>query len=150
MMNKFCSYYKEHMNDKTKPYDGALKLLESLKEKGILSIVVTNKSHEFAEVIVKKYFGNLINRTFGSVEGYPKKPDPYWAKKALSEFNIKENEALYVGDSGVDMQTANKAGLISIGVTWGFRTEDELINNGAVHICNSFNEIYKIISDNIY
>lgn len=141
----FCSYYESHMNDKTKPYDGIIEMLESLKIKNVISVVVTNKADDFAGVIVKKYFGNLIKKTYGSIEGYPKKPDPYWVNKAIDDFGLDKSEIIYVGDSGVDMQTAVNSGLYSCGVTWGFREKEELIANGAEIICSGCNELKKII-----
>lgn len=141
----FCSYYELHMNDNTRPYDGIIEMLESLKRKNIISIVVTNKADDFAGIIVKKYFGSLIEKTYGSIEGYPKKPDPYWVNKAIEDFGFDISEIVYVGDSGVDMQTAVNSGLYSCGVTWGFRDKEELIANGAEIICSDCNELKKII-----
>lgn len=143
--NLFCSYYNAHMNDKTKPYNGILEMLRILKNDGITSVVVTNKADEFAKVIVEKYFGNLINHTYGSVEGYPKKPDPYWVNVAVADYKMEISEVLYVGDSGVDMETAKNANLISCGVTWGFRTERELTDSGAHFICSSCDDIIHAI-----
>lgn len=139
--DKFSSYYGCHMNDKTRPYSGVLDFLARIKRDNITTVVVTNKSHEFAEVIVQRYFGKLIDRTYGSIEGFPKKPDPYWVNKAISDFHIEKENIIYVGDSGVDMETAVNAGLLACGVTWGFRTKEELIAHGAEVICSSCEEI---------
>ena len=141
----FCSYYNIHMNDKTKPYDGILEMLETLKNNNIVSVVVTNKSAEFADSIIRKYFDNLVDKVYGSVEGLPRKPDPYWVNKALSDFGADNDEVLYVGDSGVDMETAKNASLTACGVTWGFRDEKELVASGADFICGSCEDILDII-----
>lgn len=146
--NEFNSYYTHHMNDRTKPYDGVLEMLAELKRNGIISVVVTNKAAEFAEDIVKNYFGDLIAATYGSIEVFPKKPDPYWVNKAVADFDIEKNQIIYVGDSGVDMETAKNADLLSCGVTWGFRTAEELMDNGAKFICYSCRDIMDIILNN--
>ena len=137
----FSSYYKVHMNDKTRPYDGVVEFLEKLKANDIITVVVTNKSHEFAEKIVGRYFGKLIDKTYGSMEEYPKKPDPYWVNRCVSDYEVNKKDIIYIGDSGVDMETAKNAGLFACGVTWGFRTKEELISCGADKICNSCKEI---------
>lgn len=141
----FCSYYELHMNDNTVPYEGIVELLETLRNNNIVSAVVTNKADDFAGVIVKKYFGNLIEKTYGSIEGYPKKPDPYWVNKAIADSGFDKSEIIYIGDSSVDMQTAVNGGLYSCGVTWGFRDKEELIANGADVICSDCENLKRII-----
>lgn len=141
----FCSYYELHMNDNTAPYEGITEMLETLRNNNIVSVVVTNKADDFAGVIVKKYFGNLIEKTYGSIEGYPKKPDPYWVNKAIADSGFDNSEIVYIGDSGVDMQTAVNSGLYSCGVTWGFRDKEELIANGADVICSDCEKLKSII-----
>ena len=142
---EFCSYYENHMNDNTRPYEGIIEMLEILRENKILSVVVTNKADDFAGAIVERYFGDLITRTYGSIEGYPKKPDPYWVNKAIEEFGFDRSEIIYIGDSGVDMQVAVNSGLYSCGVTWGFRDREELVANGADAICYDCNSLINII-----
>ncbi|MCM1335604.1 MAG: HAD-IA family hydrolase [Bacteroides sp.] len=141
----FCSYYDIHMNDKTFPYDGIAALLMRLKDSGIKLAVITNKAHSFAEGMLHAAFGDIFDIIFGSVEGKPKKPDPYWALRALETLSIKPEEALYVGDSGVDMNTAKNAGIVSCGVLWGFRDRDELIGNGAKYLCKNSEELAALI-----
>lgn len=143
----FCSYYNEHMNDNTEPYTYVFEMLEILKKNHIKTSVVTNKAHNFAVKIVNEYFGDMIGSVYGSKEGFPKKPDPYWTEKAVAEFGFAKNDILYVGDSGVDMITAVNSGLTSVGVLWGFREEDELLKNGAVHICRNCREILNLVFD---
>ena len=139
----FCSYYQIHMNDFTAPYDGVISMLEQLKQGGKRIAVVTNKADVFAKEIVEKYFGELVDAVYGSVEGFPKKPDPYWVNKAVQDFGADKNEVFYVGDSGVDMQTAVNAGVTPCGVLWGFRQKEELVQNGAAVICGDCSEIIR-------
>lgn len=141
----FCSYYQEHMNDYTAPYRGVAEMLEILKKHDIKIAVVTNKADLFAKEIVKEYFGNLVDNVYGSIEGLPKKPDPYWVERAISDFNISKSEVFYVGDSGVDMLTAVNAGIAACGVLWGFRERDELEQNGADYICNNCSEVLNLV-----
>lgn len=141
----FCSYYKKHMNDCTHPYDGINEMLERLKKCAIKLFIVTNKSDSFAKEIVKRYFGDLIDKVYGSIEGLPKKPDPYMVNKAICHSGIKNEEILYVGDSDVDMQTAENAGLKSCGVLWGFRERNELEAAGADFICSNCSELSRLI-----
>jgi len=141
----FREYYNVHKEDFTKPYDGIIEMLEKIKEKGIKTAVVTNKAHEFADKMIKKYFGNLIDFVYGNVDGVPQKPDPYWVLKAIKNCNVEKEDVLYVGDSGVDMETAINAGVNSCGVLWGFRDYEELKNKGAKLICSDCDELVKLI-----
>ena len=117
---------------KTRPYEGIPELLDALTSRGIRMAVLSNKPHEYTYPMV----GELLSRwSFEVVAGespeFPKKPDPTGARRILSVMNIKPEECLYIGDSGVDMQTATRAGLFPVGVLWGFRTAEELLENGA-------------------
>ncbi len=86
---------------------------------------------------------------YGSRPGTPHKPDPYWVNRAAADMNAEKSDILYVGDSGVDMETAKNAGLTSAGVLWGFRTEDELRENGACFICRTADDVLNIVNGNI-
>ncbi len=141
----FCDYYDLHKKDFTRPYDGITELLSRLKENGIKTAVVTNKGHSFAEELIKDIFGDRIDKVYGSVEGLPRKPDPYFVNKAVDFFGSKPSEVLYVGDSGVDMLTGKNAGLTSCGVLWGFRDREELLGNGADLLAASSEELLGII-----
>lgn len=144
-LRKFREFYDAHKEDYTKPYDGVTEMLMKIKEKGIKTAVVTNKAHEFAEKMVKKYFGELIDFVYGNVEGFPQKPNPYWVLKAIQKCQVENKSVLYVGDSGVDMEVALNAEVDSCGVLWGFRDIDELKANGAKFICFDCNELLNLI-----
>lgn len=145
----FSEYYGAHSEDNTRPYDGITEMLDELKARGIHSAVITNKDHIYAGELIRKYFGDRIDAVYGSIPGTPHKPDPYWVNKALADFGAAGKDVLYAGDSGVDMQTAKNAGLISAGVLWGFRKEDELRENGAVYICSSPKDIIDLVLTNV-
>ncbi len=141
----FCSYYDEHMYDSTVPYSGVIDMLGKLRKNNIRISVVTNKSNEFAQKIIEKYFNGLVDSTYGRIDGLPKKPDPYWVDKAVSDYGFDKKYVLYVGDSGVDMQTAVNAGVMPCGVLWGFRDYSELKENGAVYLCDNCSQIVELV-----
>ena len=119
----FSEYYGKHKSDRTKPYKGMRELLDELSAEGITCVCNTNKAQEFSEELVRKFFGNLIKEVAGAGSGFPVKPAPDAAKELIGRFG---GRALYVGDSGVDMQTAANAGTDACGVLWGFRSREEL------------------------
>lgn len=144
----FSQYYGAHSTDLTVPYDGITELLTELQRMGVKTACVTNKAHNFSIELVKKYFGNTINVVVGANENRPKKPNPAAVYEALKLIETDKSETLYVGDSDVDMQTAQNAGLVGCGVLWGFRTRDELLKNGADIIVSNSTELLNIIKNN--
>lgn len=141
VLTEFKKYYEKHKSDFTKPYDGIEELLIALKETGIKTAVVSNKPHEFAVEIVERYFGKFFDIVFGKREGYLAKPDPTTVIETLNHFKCKKEEAVYIGDSDVDMFTGKNAGLFSIGVAWGFRGARELSAAGANKIVYTSEEL---------
>lgn len=125
--NVFMEYYDKNKLNKTKPYDGIIDAIKEIKEKGIKVCVCTNKVQEAAIGILDYFFGeNFFDVIVGQVDGVPTKPNPTMAVKAVEQTGCKRSEALYFGDTNIDMQTANNAGIEAVGVTWGFRKFDEL------------------------
>ena len=115
----------------TRPYQGIVALLDALKNRRLPMVVFSNKAHDFTVRIVTHFFGT---ETFSSVLGggkFPFKPDPAGARHVARTMRVKPEDVLYVGDSDIDMQTAMNAGMYAIGVTWGFRSRRELLENGA-------------------
>ena len=141
VLTEFKKYYEKHKSDFTKPYDGIEELLIALKETEIKTAVVSNKPHEFAVEIVERYFGKFFDIVFGKREGYLAKPDPTTVIETLNYFKCKKEEAVYIGDSDVDMFTGKNAGLFSIGVAWGFRGARELSAAGANKIVYTSEEL---------
>lgn len=141
VLTEFKKYYEKHKSDFTKPYDGIEELLIALKEIGIKTAVVSNKPHEFAVEIVERYFAKSFDIVFGKREGYLAKPDPTTVIETLNHFKCKKEEAVYIGDSDVDMFTGKNAGLFSIGVAWGFRGARELSAAGANKIVYTSEEL---------
>lgn len=142
----FVNYYELHAQDDTKPYPGIVDLLHSLIKKGYLISVASNKYHEATVPLVKHYFPAIdFNLILGHREGRPAKPDPDIVFDSLTTLQIDKQNCYYVGDSSVDMLTAVHAEVIPIGVTWGFRTEDELRENGAAYIIHEPSQLLDII-----
>lgn len=148
---KCLSIFKEHYAAnslvETKPYDGITELLSELKSRGVKTAVVTNKMHSAAADIVEHFFGGLIDVTVGQVDGIAQKPQPDGIYKALEALDVPKEKAVYVGDSEVDCITAKNAGIPCIGVTWGFRDRDVLIENGADFIADSVQELSDLITE---
>ena len=138
-------YYKEHSDIKTKPYDGIDELLAKLKEADIRTAVVTNKAEESAKILCDRKFGDVFTTVIGDNGKDRLKPAPDNVFRALELLGTEKNQVLYVGDSDVDMITAQNAGLISVGVDWGFRDAETLKNNGADHIIYSPSELLNLI-----
>lgn len=130
----YQAYYQEHSEVFTSPYEGIIDLLKTLKQKGYQLAVVSNKFEHLVSVLNTTYFENLFDVTIGEVKGIPIKPAPDMLNKALHLLNVERHEALFIGDSDVDMDTAFNAKMTSVGVTWGFRDEALLIKHHAHHI----------------
>ncbi len=128
MRSIFVPYYNEHKCDFTRPYPGIVETLGRLAEKGLHFAVASNKYQEGTEQLVEKFFGKYdFVKILGQRDGKPIKPDPLIVAEAMEGVpGITKDEVVYCGDSDVDMQTGLGAGVKTIGVTWGFRTREEL------------------------
>ena len=127
MRTHFVPYYDAHNADLSAPYPGIVTLLEELQAKGLRMAVASNKYQEATAKLVKHYFPMIdFVEVLGQREGINVKPDPTIVFDILKKAGVSKEETLYVGDSGVDMQTAINAGVDAIGVTWGFRPRTEL------------------------
>lgn len=143
----FVGYYDEHCMDLTRPYPGIERLLGELGERGIAVAVASNKYQEAVTRLIGHYFPAT---RWTAVEGHrpPRgtKPDPAIINDIMRVAGVSDRgEVLYVGDSGVDMDTAARAGVESMGVTWGFRPEGELKAHGARHIAHTPDDIATIV-----
>ncbi len=145
--NVCLSCFKEHYalncKNKTGPYKGIPELLRTLKERGIKMAVVSNKFDAAVKSLCKAYFGDLISVAIGESQGVNKKPAPDTVLKAMEALN--DINCVYVGDSEVDILTAQNAGIPCISVTWGFRNEEFLIANGAKTIVHTPEQILDLV-----
>lgn len=138
----FVPYYNEHNADDSLPYEGIPELLNTLHERGIQLAVASNKYQQATEKLVGHFFPTIpFAAVYGQREGVPIKPDPTVVEDILAKTETRREDTLYIGDSGVDMETACRAGVESVGVTWGFRDEEELLANSACHIVHHAGEI---------
>ncbi len=128
----------------TKPFDGILSMLQGMKEAGIKTAVVSNKPDSTTCKICEELFGTLFDLVRGGREGVPLKPNPQAIFETMEDLSVNSKDCLYIGDTGTDMETGKNAGLYTIGVTWGFRGEDELKKFGADVIVSSPEEILAI------
>ena len=141
----FRSYYADHLADMTTPYPGIPQLLDELTARGIRVAVASNKYESAVRILIDKFFPQINwAAVCGNIEGVPVKPDPSIVFRVLTECPTPKADVLYVGDSGVDMETARRACVDSIGVTWGFRSAAELRAHYAVHLVNSPEQVLEI------
>lgn len=140
----FKENYAQNMYNKTAPYNGIIEMLSNLKSKGIKIAVVSNKFDLAVKELCKKYFEGFIDFAAGENEaqGIKKKPAPDTVLSVLYEFNFAPEDAVYVGDSDVDIMTAKNSKMPCISVTWGFRDKKFLLENGATILINAPSEIY--------
>jgi len=124
--------YDHNWNAKTRPYPGIPELLDSLTALGLKMAVLSNKPDEFTQ---KAVAGLLSAWRFEAVIGdrppMPRKPDPFAALEIANRLGVEPGRFLYLGDTAIDMKTANAAGMYAVGVLWGFRDAEELISSGA-------------------
>lgn len=143
---EFVPYYDQHNADKSRPYPDIADVLEELQAKGIQLAVASNKYQAATEKLIAHYFPNIrFTAVFGQREGVNVKPDPTVVYDILEIAQISKEDVLYVGDSGVDMQTANNAEITSCGVTWGFRPRAELETFHPNYIIDKAEEILDIV-----
>ena len=142
----FVPYYNQHNADCSRPYPGILELLYELQKNGVQLAVASNKYHEATLKLVHHFFSDIhFAAIYGQREDVPIKPSPDIVYDILHDTGVERERTLYVGDSGVDMQTARNAGVESVGVTWGFRSEEELRECGAMHIVCRAEDVLGIV-----
>lgn len=127
----FIAYYQLHCADKTKPYDGVVELIRTLRKEGVRTAVVSNKADNAVQELCKEYFDGLFDIALGEREGMRRKPAPDSVEYVLRQLQTAREDTVYIGDSEVDIQTAQNAGLDSIAVLWGFRDRTLLERHGA-------------------
>ncbi len=142
MRTRFIEYYNDHLWDESHPYDGIPELLDELTGRGVAVAVASNKYQEATGRIIEHFFGSIPwVAIMGQRDLVPLKPDPSVVFNILLEHPTPKTDVLYVGDSGVDMETAYRACVESVGVTWGFRPRAELTAAHADHIATNPDEI---------
>lgn len=145
IMPVFLEYYGKHYCDNTSSYPGMLELIDTLKINGLKVCVVTNKNQEMAEKVVKNLYGDRFDLILGKRDNIPPKPDPTAALIAMEIIGVKPKECVFVGDSKMDVLTGVNSGAFPVGVLWGFRSIDELIEGGAKKTIKEPKELLAII-----
>lgn len=138
----FVDYYNDHCCDATVPYPGIPELLSELKSRGINLAIASNKYNSAVRKIIAHFFPDIpFAAVFGHIEDIPTKPDPSVIFEILTECPTPKADTLMVGDSAIDIETARRACIDSVGVTWGFRGEAELRKAYADHIVSDPDDI---------
>ena len=139
------AHYAQHCCEKTAFYAGVPALLQALTDDGCKLAGVTNKAMQMAQVLHERFFAPWVTLTIGESSRLPKKPDPAMVREALSTLNGSKEDAVYVGDSDVDILTAKNAGLPCLSVSWGFRSANFLWDSGAKSVSATPEELYRAI-----
>lgn len=144
----FADYYIDHIDQKSVPYEGIIELVDELQAKGAKLAVASNKFQAGTDKLIRKFFPNIdFVEICGNREGVPLKPDTALVDFILEKAGVERNRVAMVGDSGVDIQTARNAGITSVGVSWGFRSVEELKENRADYIVSSAEELRKVLEE---
>ena len=139
------TYYTAHSRIKTVPYAGVRELLETLHAAGAKVAVVSNKADEAVGELCSFYFPGLVDAAVGETAGRRPKPAPDAVELALERLHVDKTDAVYVGDSQVDLDTAKAAGLPCIAVTWGFRAREDLVKAGAETLADSVEALSRLL-----
>lgn len=145
-LDRMLAEYGRRLDDKTRPYDGIGELLDALESKGIKTAILSNKDQKYTMIVVKRFLSKWrFEAVFGERPGVARKPDPASAFEIAGIMGIKPDEIIYLGDSGSDMELANRAGMLPVGALWGFRDAEELLSHGAKLLIESPMELLDII-----
>lgn len=138
-------YYAAHCQERTRPYDGVLALMRTLRAEGIRVAVVSNKPDEAVKLLAADCFAGLCDLALGETATRRRKPAPDMVDDALALLGASRERAVYVGDSEVDVETARNAGMACISVSWGFRDREQLVAAGATAIAATADELRELI-----
>lgn len=130
-------HYATNCHSKTHPYDGILPMLEALRAADFRLAIVSNKADPMVQLLREVYFSDLVPVAVGELPDIRRKPAPDMVDRALSLLGAERSDAVYVGDSEVDILTAQNAGLPCLSVCWGFRSAELLREHGAQMLCRT-------------
>ena len=143
----FNAWYSLHKEDRTAPYPGVARAVAALKAAGVAVAVLSNKAHDLAAPVVEHYFPGLFPRVQGALPGVPVKPDPTLLHRMMEEMGARPDTTLFVGDSNVDVLTGKNGGLTACGVLWGFRSRQELEQEGADYLVSRPGQLVSLVLD---
>jgi phosphoglycolate phosphatase len=133
--------YKAHCREKTRPYDGILPLMKALRAEGVRQAIISNKPDAAVQELAQVFFPRLMDVVVGESPVIRRKPSPDMFFEAVSRMGLDVPDCVYIGDTEVDIETARNAGMDCIAVTWGFRSEEQLLAAGAKEIVHSPEEL---------
>jgi len=146
VLAKMLEKYVQICINKSLPYKGLQEVVSELAKKKIKLAVLTNKDEKMAQKIVSHFFDGLFQIVKGTIEAVAVKPEPTAVLQVLEKLGVRPEEAIFVGDSKIDVQTAKAAGIKSVGVSWGFRGRSELIEAGADAVVEEPGQLLKLMS----
>ncbi|MEI8185353.1 MAG: HAD family hydrolase [Chlorobiaceae bacterium] len=146
LLNEFMAAYADNWNVNSRPYPGIAALLDIIKERQIKMAILSNKADHFTRLCAESLLASWnFDVVMGHHDGIAHKPDPAGALLVAGRLGEDPSKILYVGDSGIDMQTASRAGMFPLGVLWGFRPKSELLEFGAKALVQHPEEIIDIL-----
>lgn len=148
LASEYRQIYSKVWPKKSPPYQGIIELLEKMEEFKIKKAILSNKSDDFTKLMAQKLLPSIhFDKVFGVRAGIPRKPHPKSALEIAAHWNLKPEEIIFLGDSGIDMETGINAKMFSVGVMWGFRDKNELIAKGAQKIIHHPMDLLEILMD---
>ncbi len=146
LAQEYRARYALRMEQQTRPYDGITAMLDALAQRKLPMAILSNKKHEFTVELVKRQLGKWpFVKVAGERQGVPRKPDPTAALELAQALGFAPAEIAFVGDTPIDMKTANAAGMLPVAVLWGFRGRDELVGAGARHLLSHPRELLPLL-----
>lgn len=147
ILREFSDYYRVHCADHTKPYEGVCEMLLALRAEGVRTAVVSNKADFAVQALVADYFNGLFDFALGETAARPKKPAPDMVLAAIEACGVPQERAVFVGDSEVDVETAQNAGVRGVFVTWGFRDAATIRAAGGKRLVDSPTELLTFLKE---
>lgn len=145
VLDFYKPYYDAHCRVETAPYPGIIEIMTRLKNEGVRQAVISNKPDRAVHELADAFFGELLELAVGESATVRRKPCPDSVNAAAEKMGLEKRKCVYIGDSEVDILTARNAGMDCISVAWGFRDEEELVENGATVIVRSAEELYSAL-----
>ncbi len=145
ILKEFKAYYRDHVNDTTVPYAGIPELMRDLRAAGVYVGINSNKFDSAMQELCRIHFPGLYDYAVGESSVTPRKPDPTAAERIIAAVGADKREVIYIGDSGVDIETARNAGVDAAWVSWGFRTREEMAAFDIPHAFDSAAELHSFL-----
>ena len=143
----FTAHYQIHCNDTTRPYDGIIDVLRQLRHDGWMTAVISNKPDYGVQELYHQHFEGLFDAATGDIPGYRKKPEPDLVDLILEQLGVSRSEAVFIGDSEVDITTAENTDMPCVAVTWGFRKVEWLLAGGAKMLADTPQALYDTLTN---